>query len=63
MGAMLDIHNRRWWQLGNLMAAGPMTRDLLSIGELPPAPGALLGVMINDSLIWSSDSSSRPTPG
>ena len=30
MGAMLDIHNRRWWQLGNLMAPGPMTRDLLS---------------------------------
>ncbi len=48
MSAMLDIHNRRWWQLGNLMAARPMTRDLLTIGELPPAPGALLGVMIND---------------
>lgn len=45
---MLDIHNRRWWQLGNLMAARPMTRDPLTIGELPPAPRALLGVMVND---------------
>ena len=51
MGAMLDIvHDRGRWQLGNLMAPRPVTRDLLAVGELPPAPRTLLRVMVNDLL-------------
>ncbi len=50
MGAMLDKEHRGRWQLGNLMAPRPVTRNPLRIGELPPAPRAPLRVMINDLL-------------
>ncbi len=45
---MLDIEHRGHWQLGNLMAPRPVTRNPLAVSELPPAPRALLGVMVND---------------
>jgi len=48
VSAMLDIEHRGRWQLGNLMAPRPVTRNPLTVGELPPAPRALIGVMVND---------------
>src|SRR5438874_9772354 len=42
MRAMLGVHDRRRWQLGNLMAPRSVTRNLLAVGELPPTPRALV---------------------
>jgi hypothetical protein len=47
---MLDIEHRGRRQVRNLMAAQPVPRNLLTVGELPPAPRALIRVMVNDLL-------------
>jgi hypothetical protein len=50
MGAMLVVHDRGFRQFGNLMTTRSVTRNLLSIGELAPAPRTVIGVMVNDLL-------------
>jgi hypothetical protein len=47
---MLGIHDRGRRQLGDLMTPRSVTRNLLAIGELPPASPTLIGVMVNDLL-------------
>src|SRR5450755_1331018 len=48
MGPVLDIEHRGLWQLGNLMAPRLVTRNLLTLSELPPAPRTIVWVVIND---------------
>jgi hypothetical protein len=50
LSAMLGVHDRDRRQLGDLMTPRPVTRNLLAIGELPPASPTLIGVMVNDLL-------------
>jgi hypothetical protein len=47
---MLGVHDCDRRQLGDLMTPRPVTRNLLTIGELPPASPTLIGVMVNDLL-------------
>src|SRR5450631_1547969 len=48
MGPVLDIEHHGLWQLGNLMAPRLVTRNLLTLSELPPAPRTIVWVVIND---------------